>query len=112
IVEGSDLLGLSDRAGLVADMSSLAKSGHTATSNFLDLVQYYKNEQTYVVWQLLSVRVGEIASIFADIERVHQGMQQFQRNLVDAMVQKLGWEFPEGEDYLTTRLRSTVLKTA
>ncbi|KAF9180759.1 hypothetical protein BGZ51_009354 [Haplosporangium sp. Z 767] len=112
IVEGSDLLGLSDRAGLVADISSLAKSGHTATSNFLDLVQYYKNEQTYVVWQLLSIRVGEIASIFAGIERVHQGMQHFQRNLVDAMVQKLGWEFPEGEDYLTSRLRSTVLKTA
>ncbi|KAF8929306.1 peptidase family M1-domain-containing protein [Dissophora ornata] len=112
ILEGSDLVSLSDRAGLVADISSLAKSGHTATMNFLDLVQYYKNEDTYVVWELLVQRVGEIASIFADNERICQGMRQFQRNLIDGMVKKLGWEFPEGEDYLTSRLRNVVLRTA
>ncbi|KAG0022145.1 hypothetical protein BGZ80_000958 [Entomortierella chlamydospora] len=112
VSEGSDLVNLSDRAGLVADISSLAKSGHTATKNFLDLVQYYKNEDTYVVWELLAQRVGEISAIFADNERVHQGMLHFQRNLVDSMVQKLGWEFPEGENYLTSRLRNVILRTA
>ncbi|KAF9559182.1 hypothetical protein EC968_006723 [Mortierella alpina] len=112
ILEGSDLIGLSDRAGLVADSAALAKSGYTPTKNFLDLVQYYKNEETYVVWQLLSTSVGEISSIFAGNERVRQGIRHFQRNLVDRMVQKLGWEFPEGEDYLTSRLRSTILRTA
>ncbi|KAF9364033.1 hypothetical protein BGX34_002684 [Mortierella sp. NVP85] len=112
ILEGSDLVGLSDRAGLVADMASLSKSGHTATSNFLDLVQYYKNEETYVVWELLAGRVGEIASIFADDERINQGIKLFQRNLLDRMVHKLGWEFPEGEDYLTSRLRNVILRSA
>ncbi|KAG0210662.1 hypothetical protein BGX28_009089 [Mortierella sp. GBA30] len=112
ILEGSDLVGLSDRAGLVADIASLSKSGHTATSNFLDLVQYYKNEETYVVWELLAGRVGEIASIFSENERINQGIKQFQRNLVDRMVQKLGWEFPEGEDYLTSRLRNVILRSA
>ncbi|KAG0365379.1 hypothetical protein BGZ54_006572 [Gamsiella multidivaricata] len=112
ILEGSDLVGLSDRAGLVADIASLSKSGHTATSNFLDLVQYYKNEETYVVWELLAGRVGEIASIFADDERINQGIKHFQRNLVDRMVSKLGWEFPEGEDYLTSRLRNVILRSA
>ncbi|KAF9944908.1 hypothetical protein BGZ70_004228 [Mortierella alpina] len=112
ILEGSDLVGLSDRAGLVADSAALAKAGYTPTKNFLDLVQYFKNEETYVVWQLLSTSVGEIASIFASNERIRQGIRHFQRNLVDGMVQKLGWEFPEGEDYLTSRLRSTVLRTA
>ncbi|KAF9910537.1 hypothetical protein EC991_006355 [Linnemannia zychae] len=112
ILDGSDLVGLSDRAGLVADIASLSKSGHTATSNFLDLVQYYKNEETYVVWELLAGRVGEIASIFADNERINQGIKHFQRNLVDRMVAKLGWEFPEGEDYLTSRLRNVILRSA
>ncbi|KAF9908820.1 hypothetical protein BX616_011368 [Lobosporangium transversale] len=112
ILEGSDLVSLSDRAGLIADISSLAKSGHTATKNFLDLVQYYKNEKTYVVWELLAQRVSEIGAIFADNERVYQGIRHFQRNLIDNMVNKLGWEFPEGEDYLTSRLRNVILRTA
>ncbi|KAF9579249.1 hypothetical protein BGW38_004571, partial [Lunasporangiospora selenospora] len=112
ISDGSDLVGLTDRAGLVADISSLAKSGHMPTRNFLDLVQYYKGEETYIVWELLAARVGEIASIFSDNERVYEGMRHFQRTLVDHMVQKLGWEFPEGEDYLTSRLRNVILRTA
>ncbi|KAK3810370.1 MAG: peptidase family M1-domain-containing protein [Benniella sp.] len=112
ILEGSDLVSLSDRAGLVADISSLSKSGHTATKNFLDLVQYYKNEETFVVWELLAQRVGEVTAVFADNERIHQGMLHFQRNLIDDMVKKLGWEFPEGEDYLTSRLRNVILRTA
>ncbi|KAG0041376.1 hypothetical protein BGZ83_001887 [Gryganskiella cystojenkinii] len=112
ILEGSDLVSLSDRAGLVADISSLAKSGYSPTSNFLDLVQYYKNEETYVVWELLTGRVREIASIFADNHRVNEGIKHFQRNLVDKMVTKLGWEFPEGEDYLTSRLRNVILRSA
>ncbi|KAG0307254.1 hypothetical protein BGZ98_000703 [Dissophora globulifera] len=112
ILEGSDLLSLSDRAGLIADMSSLAKSGHTATKNFLDLVQYFKNEDTYVVWELLVQRVGEIATIFANNDRVYQGMNHFQRDLIDGMVKKVGWEYPEDEDYLTSRLRNVILRTA
>ncbi|KAF8953474.1 hypothetical protein CPC16_000705 [Podila verticillata] len=112
ILDGSDLVGLNDRAGLVADISSLAKSGHTSTSIFLDLVQYYKNEETYVVWELLSQRVGEISSVFTENSRINQGIKHFQRNLVDRMVQKLGWEFPEGEDYLTGRLRNVILRAA
>ncbi|KAG0283670.1 hypothetical protein BGZ96_011949 [Linnemannia gamsii] len=89
ILSGSDLLGLSDRAGL-----------------------YYKNEDTYVVWELLSQRVLEIGAIFAANETVHQQVLHFQRKLVDQMVEKLGWEFPEGEDYLTSRLRNVILRTA
>ncbi|KAG0043334.1 hypothetical protein BGZ89_006497 [Linnemannia elongata] len=90
ILSGSDLVGLSDRAGLVADISSLAKSGHTETKNFLELVQYYKNEDSYVVWNLLSQRVAEIGAIFGANETVHQ----------------------QGEDYLTSRLRNVILRTA
>ncbi|KAG0220143.1 peptidase family M1-domain-containing protein [Mortierella sp. GBAus27b] len=113
ILEGSDLVSLSDRAGLIADISSLSKSGHTATKNFLELVQYYKNEETFVVWDLLAQRVSEIVGVFADgDEQVYESLQRFQRNLVDDMVKKVGWEFPEGEDYLTSRLRNVILRAA
>ncbi|KAF9157238.1 hypothetical protein DFQ26_008950 [Actinomortierella ambigua] len=112
ILDGSDQISLSDRAGLVADMASLSRSGYTPTSNFLDLVQYYKNEETYVVWELLAGRVGEIASIFTSDEYVTEGIKAFQRNLVDRMVAKLGWEFPEGEHYLQSRLRTVILRSA
>ncbi|KAF9966828.1 hypothetical protein BGZ73_000832, partial [Actinomortierella ambigua] len=112
ILEGSDLVSLSDRAGLVADIASLSRSGHTSTSNLLDLVQYYKNEETYVVWELLAGRVGEIASLFTSDDSVTAGIKAFQCQLVDRMVAKLGWEFPEGEHYLQTRLRTVILRSA
>lgn len=41
-------LGITERAGLLADQASLATSGHSSVERLLDLIQYYKNEKSFV----------------------------------------------------------------
>lgn len=50
--------------------------------------------------------------LFSVNDRTYEGVKHFQRDLVDKLVHELGWEFPENEDYLTTRLRGAILSTA
>ncbi|GJJ77589.1 aminopeptidase 2 [Entomortierella parvispora] len=112
ILAGHPDLTVSDRAGLLADQSSLAKSGHGTVTRFLDLVQYYKNEKAFIVWNLLLEKLDNITQLFSTNGRTFEGIKHFQRELVDKLVHELGWEFPENEDFLTTRLRGAILATA
>ncbi|GJJ71450.1 hypothetical protein EMPS_03800 [Entomortierella parvispora] len=112
ILAGHPDLAVSDRAGLLADQSSLAVSGYSSVNRLLDLVQYYKNETTFVVWSLLLAKLDNIMQLFSVNDRTYEGVKHFQRELVDKLVHQLGWEFPENEDYLTTRLRGSILSAA
>ncbi|KAF9947569.1 hypothetical protein BGZ70_002613 [Mortierella alpina] len=45
---GHPELGVAERAGLLADQASLATSGHSGVDRVFDLIQYYKNEKSFV----------------------------------------------------------------
>ncbi|KAF9908821.1 hypothetical protein BX616_011369 [Lobosporangium transversale] len=112
ILEGNPALGVAERAGLLADQSSLATSGHSGVDRLFDLIQYYKNERSFVVWDLLLSKLDHIAQVFSINERTHNAIKHFQRKLVNDLAHELGWEFPEGEDYLTSRLRGAIISSA
>ncbi|KAF9157239.1 hypothetical protein DFQ26_008951 [Actinomortierella ambigua] len=112
IASGHPAFGLNERAGLLADQAALAVSGHGSVKDFLDLVQYYKNERSYIVWKLLLSKIDTIVNMFSANEATHQGLLEFQRKLVGPLADELGWEFPEGEDYLVSRLRASIVGAA
>ncbi|KAG0211144.1 hypothetical protein BGX28_008454 [Mortierella sp. GBA30] len=112
IATGHPELGVAERAGLLADQASLATSGHSGVDRVFDLIQYYKNEKSFVVWDYLVNKINYFTSIFSTNEQTHKRMQHFQRKLVHNLAQELGWEFPKGEDYLTSRLRGVILSCA
>ncbi|KAF9354276.1 hypothetical protein BGX26_007906 [Mortierella sp. AD094] len=112
IQAGNSTLGVTERAGLLADQSSLATSGHSGVERLLDLIQYYKNEKAFVVWNLLLSKLDNITQIFSVNERSYEALKHFQRKLVHNLAQELGWEFPKGEDYLTSRLRGVIISCA
>ncbi|KAL1915149.1 uncharacterized protein VTP21DRAFT_7630 [Calcarisporiella thermophila] len=102
-----------DRVGLVADTGSLAVSGYTKTSAFLDLLRCYENEDKYIVWQEIATRLQTLGMVFSEQEEeVQEALRSFQRQLYSKLAKQLGWEYPEGEDYLTTLLRTLVLRHA
>ncbi|KAG0370209.1 hypothetical protein BGZ54_007318 [Gamsiella multidivaricata] len=112
IQAGDPDLGVTERAGLLADQSSLATSGHSGVEHLLDLIQYYKNEKAFVVWDLLLNKLDNITQVFSVNERTHEAIKHFQRKLVHDLAHELGWEFPKDEDYLRTRLRGAILSCA
>ncbi|KAF9949308.1 hypothetical protein BGZ65_007423 [Modicella reniformis] len=112
IQAGHPALGVTERAGILADQASLATSGHSSVERLLDLIQYYKNEKAFVVWDLLLNKLDHITQVFSVNERSHEAIRQFQRKLVNNLAEELGWEFPKGEDYLTSRLRGIIISCA
>ncbi|CAG8512204.1 7007_t:CDS:10 [Ambispora gerdemannii] len=112
-VKNGELTNISDRVGIVADAGALAVSGYGKTSGFLNLVNEFGNEDQYIVWVEMNTRIADIVSVwFEQPEPIYQGLLSFQRNLSSKLAHRLGWEYPENEDYLTTMLRSFIIKVA
>ena len=64
------------------------------------------------VWQQIANSLRDVSTIFSDIPSVSKGLKKFQLKLVPAAAEKIGWDFPEGEDLLTGRLRALLILQA
>lgn len=105
-------LSTEDRIGLVGDAAALSQSGNATTAAFLALVELFKDEKEYIVWQQILVSLGNIRSIFADVEDVSKGLTAFTLKLVTPATDKVGLDFPAGEDLLTGQLRALLVSQA
>lgn len=56
------LLPVSDRAGLIADASNLAASGHQKTSGALALAKGFREDSEYVVWEQVIHSISSVRS--------------------------------------------------
>ncbi|KAK9353172.1 peptidase family M1-domain-containing protein [Lipomyces doorenjongii] len=108
-----DMLSITDKVGLIADASAMALAGLGSTSGLLGLLDGLKGEESYVVWSEIVARLSSLRSaMFEQPEEVKSGLAAFTRSLVSPTVKKLGWEFKDGEDYLTVQLRSLLIGSA
>ncbi|CAG8543698.1 10366_t:CDS:10, partial [Acaulospora colombiana] len=102
-----NLLETSDRVGLIADAGALSRSGHGKTSGMLSLINEFEGEEKYIVWMEINSRLTDLLTTwFEQPEPIYQGLLAFQRHLVSGLVRKLGWEYSDSDDYLTTMLRT------
>ncbi|CAI2171506.1 16013_t:CDS:10 [Funneliformis geosporum] len=109
----SGLLEVSDRIGTIADAGALATSGYGKTSNFLYFIKEFVFEDKYVVWSEISVRLKNLLDAwFEQPTTICQGLLSFNRQLASRLVPKLGWEYSESDDYLTTLLRTLIINIA
>ncbi|CAG8558805.1 9973_t:CDS:10 [Ambispora gerdemannii] len=110
-IKNGELTDTSDRVGVVADAGALAVAGYGKTSEFLSLLNEFEDEDKYIVWFEINSHITNITSAwFEQSEAVYQGLLSFQRKLCSKLAYRLGWEYPEKEDYLTTMLRSLAIK--
>jgi hypothetical protein len=64
------------------------------------------------VWSQILASLADLRSIFADNEAVAAGLKNFTLQLIAPAVDKIGWKFPAGEDYLTGQLRPLLITVA
>ncbi|CAI2169026.1 4397_t:CDS:10 [Funneliformis geosporum] len=106
-------LNVSDRIGAIADAGALATSGYSKTSGLLNFIKEFEDEDKYIVWLEISNRLGNLLHAwFEQPTPIYQGLLAFNRQLVSKLVPKLGWEYSESDDYLTTMLRTLIIKMA
>jgi len=58
-------------------------------------------------------QLGTIRSVFSNADQeVKDGLKKFTLDLVSPAAEKIGWEFPKGEDYLKSQLRGLLIGAA
>ncbi|KAL9104446.1 MAG: hypothetical protein Q9163_000598 [Psora crenata] len=91
-----DKLSVEDRIGLVADAAAMALAGYAMPS----------------VWSQILASLANIRSIFAANEAVSEGLKRFTLHLVSPATEKIGWQYPKDENFLTGQLRSLLITAA
>ena len=107
------LLSVEDRAGMIADAGALAASGYQRTSGILSLLQGFKDEPEFVVWDELLSRIGSIRSAWAfEDEAVKDALKKTQLDLVSAKAHELGWHFYPTDGHIQQQFKSLLFSSA
>jgi aminopeptidase 2 len=99
----------SDKIGMAADVFALARAGHTSMVNGLTILSMLKDEEDYVVRSDMASQLSSLKFRFWDQPEVISNIKTFSSNLFYGLCVKLGWEFDEKENYLTTLLRTLAI---
>ncbi|KAF4447296.1 aminopeptidase [Fusarium albosuccineum] len=107
------LLGVEDRAGMIADAGSLAAAGYQKTSGLLSLLQGFDSENEFIVWDEITLRIGSLrdAWIFEE-EKVTEALKTFQRDLVSKKANEIGWDITDADDFMTQRFKALMFGKA
>ncbi|KAH8731493.1 peptidase family M1-domain-containing protein [Phaeosphaeriaceae sp. PMI808] len=107
------LLTVEDRAGMIADAGSLAASGYQKSSGILSLLDSFKSEPDFVVWQEITGRIASLrgAWMFED-QAIRDALKQFQLSLVADKAHELGWTFSENDGHIEQQFKSLMFGAA
>lgn len=105
-------LSVSDKIGLIGDAGALALSGYATTPALLGFVEGFQAEENYLVWSQILSSLGTVKSVFSEDTEIANALKAFTLKLIGPAVAKIGWEFPENENYLTGQLRALLLSSA
>ncbi|KAF2464665.1 uncharacterized protein BDR25DRAFT_271716 [Lindgomyces ingoldianus] len=110
--EAKDYLSVQDKIGLVGDAYANAVAGYGSTTGLLALLKPFHNESEYLVWSQITTTMGNVRNVFSDVEDISAGLKKFTLELVSPAVEEIGWEFKDGESYLTGQKRAALIATA
>ncbi|KAJ6510751.1 leucyl aminopeptidase, partial [Mycena sanguinolenta] len=96
---------LTDRIGLLFDISELSKAGLTQVSSLLTLIDIWRNEPNGDMLNSLK----EITQAFENHSEIITPLRAFIRTLFVPLVQRLGYEFPDGESVDIVQLRKNAI---
>ncbi|CAG7562111.1 unnamed protein product [Fusarium equiseti] len=107
------LLGVEDRAGMIADAGALAAAGYQKTSGLLSLLQGFDSEDEFIVWDEITLRVASLrdAWIFEE-DDVNKALKAFQRDLVSKKANEIGWNISSSDDFTAQRFKALMFGKA
>ncbi|KAF2109018.1 peptidase family M1-domain-containing protein [Lophiotrema nucula] len=107
------LLTVEDRAGMIADAGALAASGYQKTSGILSLLNSFKSEKEFVVWQEISSRISVLRSAWIFEDRVvKDALREFQLQLSKDKAHELGWTFTDNDGHIEQQFKGMMFGTA
>ncbi|KEY70322.1 hypothetical protein S7711_06798 [Stachybotrys chartarum IBT 7711] len=107
-----DRLTTEEKIAIIGSTADLAFAGNGTSAALLTFLQGFSHETHSLVWSQILDSIGSVKSVFAEDETIKKGLENFTIKLISEKVKEVGWDFPEGEDYLTGILRKQLIGTA
>ncbi len=101
-----------DRMGLIRDAFDSAEAGLLPSSHALQLLEYYKQENDYIVWSTLAGQLGSLENIIVHVHGLEDRFIVYAREIFTPIAEKMGWEKKDGESHTDILLRSMALGAA
>ncbi len=100
-----------DRLGILSDAFEAAKAGYSSTVDALKLLESYTQEDSSVVWDIISGGIGSIRTVMDD-DNIRNHLKPFVRKLSKVQFDRLGWEEKTGDTHFDRLLRPSILGLA
>ena len=108
----SEFLSGQDKFSLISDSFSCFKAGILKISTLLEFLKCFEGEKDcYIVDKLIGC-MNELKRLFYLEPEIILGLNRLQRDLVLPLISIVGYNWPVGESFKETALRTTVLQTA
>ncbi|HSX45685.1 MAG TPA: M1 family metallopeptidase [Candidatus Saccharimonadia bacterium] len=101
-----------DRLLLLDNYTMLQRGGIASTTELLDLLKGYKKETSESVWGSIAVAIAEARKLLERDESTEEILNQMVRELVEGMVDELGWDDKPDDSAQTLHLRGLVMAMA
>lgn len=102
-------LSCTDRLGIVRDLFALSEAGIVPTTEVLEFLSAYEDEDSYVVWAEISAGLAYMNQMIAK-SNIKNDFDVFVCDLFTNIFTKVGLDKRDGEDHMTSLLRLVVLK--
>ena len=104
-------ISVKDRVGIINDAFALAFAGYCSTVTALELLPYYKNEDSPIVLADIVANLGQLASVlYKEDKDTKDRLRNFRRDLLAPIAAELGFDARENDGHLTKLLRSLVIQ--
>jgi len=100
-----------DRLGLLSDLVETSKADITDIITVLKFMEFYDDETSYAVWDIIASTIGSIKSVICD-EPLRDAMKPFVKDLIGNELDRLGFNKIKKEDHFDTLLRPIILGLA
>lgn len=97
-----------DRLGVIRDLFALSEAGVIPTTDALEFLSAYKNEDNYSVWLELAMGLARIEQLL----KKNKDLDKLQIFLFSPLVKRLGWNKKNKESHADTLLRSLAISRA
>lgn len=94
---------------LLSDSSLMARAGIVSFGDTLELLEYYREEDSEPVWDMISLILADLRRFIDSDPALEDKIKALIRELIAKQFNRLGWEQKTDEPVQDTKLRSTII---
>ncbi len=100
-----------DRLSVIRDLFAFAPQGSISTTVIFEVLNSYRNEESFVIWSEISLGLQRIEMLLADTELL-EPFRAYAAAIFAGLVKKHGWQFDHKDTHMRILLRALAISQA